>query len=189
MKRIGFVLTLCAALLLFACGVEEAAPAGKSVSAIMEAAQEIKNAPVEEEPAETAAPEESEVPAPSSTSPRPVSPVSYPTVDEDISQLSGTVTYAKVLEMVTDPDPYMGKIVRIQGLFDYFEGESRMYYACVIPDATACCSQGFEFILSGDFHFPEDYPAQNDVITVTGVFDVYYEGINRYVQLIDATLD
>ena len=45
---------------------------------------------------------------------------------------------------------------------------SKYYPAVIIADATACCSQGIEFVRSGDFSYPADYPELGAQITVTG---------------------
>ena len=72
------------------------------------------------------------------------------------------------------------------GTFAVYEGDGRNYYACLIADATACCSQGIEFLWKGDHPYPADYPEPGTEITVTGTFDTYYEGEYTYCQLIDA---
>ena len=72
--------------------------------------------------------------------------------------------------------------------FAVAEGEDRMYFACIIKDATQCCANGIEFVWEGDHSYPADYPAEGAEITVVGDFDVYYEGVQRYVQLVNARL-
>ena len=58
-------------------------------------------------------------------------------------------------------------------------------FACVIADATACCSQGIEFVPDGDYTYPE----LNSSITVSGIFATYYEeGVYRYCRLIYAKM-
>ncbi|MGM9645037.1 MAG: hypothetical protein ACI3X1_08120 [Eubacteriales bacterium] len=110
-------------------------------------------------------------------------------IDVDLTALSGTMIYAEVYNMMTNPDAYLGKTVKMRGSFAVYEGASRNYYACLISDATACCSQGIEFILDGNYSYPNDYPEPNSEITVTGVFDTYTEGDYLYCQLIGATLE
>ena len=111
-------------------------------------------------------------------------PVSPP-VDVDLTQLSPTMVYSEVNDMVTHPDDYLGKTVRMRGMCVVFEGEGRTYYSCIIADATACCAQGIEFILADSGAV---YPDQGDDITVEGVFDTYYEAESMYCQLIEAAL-
>ena len=65
----------------------------------------------------------------------------------------------------------------------------QVYYACVIADATACCQQGLEFVLSGNHTFPDDYPEVGEEITVTGTFGTYEEGGYQYCQLTEAEFE
>ena len=63
----------------------------------------------------------------------------------------------------------------MNGAFAYYEDPEtkKQYFACIVADATACCSQGLEFILTGDHTYPNDYPGLSSVITVTGTFETY----------------
>ena len=109
-------------------------------------------------------------------------------IDVDLTALSSTMVYAEVYNMVTKPDDYLGKRILMRGNFAVGKGDDRYYFACIIPDATACCSQGIEFLLDGNYTYPNDYPQIGTEITVEGVFDTYYEGTDRYCQLINASL-
>lgn len=111
-------------------------------------------------------------------------------IDVDLTSLSSTMVYAEVYNMMTDPDDYLGKTVKMRGSFSVYHDNStgKNYFACLISDATACCSQGIEFVLDGDHIYPKDYPEIGSEITVTGVFDTYYEGDYMYCQLIHAGL-
>ena len=111
-------------------------------------------------------------------------------VDIDLTKMSGTMIYSEVLNMLQTPDNYLGKTVKMTGNFTTTENQdkTKRYFACIIPDATACCSQGIEFVLDGSYEYPLDYPELNSEITVSGVFDVYYEGDYQYCQLLHAVL-
>ncbi|MBC5999125.1 hypothetical protein H8876_03815 [Clostridiales Family XIII bacterium BX16] len=63
------------------------------------------------------------------------------------------------------------------------------YYACIIQDALACCTQGLEFVLAGEHTYPDDYPKEGEEITVTGIFDTYEEDGFKYCQLINASME
>ena len=116
--------------------------------------------------------------------------------DVDLTSLSSTMVYSEVYDMMTSPDDYIGKKVKMEGQFAIYratdeEGnviDDSMYFACVIADATACCSQGLEFVLDGDYSFPEDYPEVGEDITVAGTFDTYTEGDYLYCHLVDAVM-
>ncbi len=120
----------------------------------------------------------------------PNTPSSTGDIDVDLTAMSSTAVYAEVYNMVTTPSDYNGKKVRMTGQFSVYEDEStgNVYFACLIADATACCSQGLEFVLSGDYTYPNDYPELGTDITVTGIFGTYDEYGNTYCQLTDAVM-
>lgn len=125
----------------------------------------------------------SEEPAPAVT-PEPL------TVDLDLSGLSGTVVYSQVYNILSEPEPYMGKVIRMAGYYSFYEDKERgvVYHACVIPDATACCAQGIEFVWAGEHAWPADYPKVGEDIIVTGRFSSYDEDGITYFNLIDAEM-
>jgi len=85
---------------------------------------------------------------------------------------------------------YLGKTVKAKGPFSYFqETDGREFFAVLISDATACCSQGIEFVLDGDHSYPADYPAIGTDITVVGKFNYYKEDYYTYCQLLDADME
>lgn len=109
-------------------------------------------------------------------------------IDVDLTQMSSTMIYSEVQNMMLKPADYIGKTVKMQGAFSVSEiGENR-YFACIIKDATACCAQGIEFQWAGDHSYPADYPKDGSDITVTGEFTTYNEGQQQYCQLKNAEL-
>jgi len=112
-------------------------------------------------------------------------------IDVDLTQLSSTMVYGEVFAMLTEPESYIGKTVKMNGQFAVGEYAEKMYFFCIVQDATACCAQGLEFVLAGEPVYPEDYPEQGAEITVVGVFDTYWETENgeenMYVTLRDAS--
>ncbi len=111
-------------------------------------------------------------------------------VDVDLTQLSSTMVYSEVYNMMAAPEDYIGKTVRMSGQFAIYYDESTevYYFACIVADATACCSQGIEFVLAGA-EYPKDYPELGEEITVSGVFQTYQEGEYTYCTLLDAALE
>ncbi len=131
-----------------------------------------------------------EVPLPDEDIDESVSYSSIEGVDIDLSSLSSTVVYAQVYNMMFYPENFVGKTIRMEGLYsDYFDqAKGKHYFACIIMDATACCSQGVEFELSEDYTYPDDYPSEGDDVIVEGVFDLYQEDGYNYCTLRDAKL-
>ena len=117
-------------------------------------------------------------------------------VDVDLTVLSSTMVYAEVLNMMTEPNAYDGKTVKMRGRFGASYGyrpdgtinEDVLIFACIIADATACCSQGIEFVLSGAYTFPEDYPELDSEITVTGTFTSGEQNGIPYFRVIHAQM-
>ena len=112
-------------------------------------------------------------------------------VDVDLTVLSSTMVYSEVYNMMYYPENYIGKTVKMKGMYAGYHDEStdKYYHACIIQDATACCAQGIEFEPTDDYRYPDDYPAEGQEVCVTGVFDTYKEGENIYCTLRNARLD
>ena len=110
-------------------------------------------------------------------------------IDVDLTTLSSTMVYSEVYNMVTTPDNYVGETVKMKGTAASIHDEStgKYYYTCIIQDATACCSQGIEYVLA-DAQGPQDYPADGEEITVTGIYDTYEEADMVFCTLRDAKL-
>ena len=179
MKRIIVLLTAAALLLsLAACSGE--ASADQASSSEISGASSSDSSSVIDSALDQAK-------APSSAEDNAAAPKSDG-VDVDLTTMSSTMVYSEVLNMQQAPEKYMGKTVKMQGPFSVTEIDSNRYFACLIKDATACCSTGIEFELAGDYSYPDDYPAKDSEITVVGTFTTYMEGENKYLQLKDAKL-
>ena len=110
-------------------------------------------------------------------------------IDVDLTILNATMTYSQVYDMMTNPDLYTGKIVRARGTFAYAHDNDRDYFAALVQDATACCSQGIEFVTAADMKYPDDYPPLDSEIIITGRFHSYKEGTFTYIELLDAEVE
>ena len=117
-------------------------------------------------------------------------PVEYDKVDIDLTTMSSTMVYSEVYNMMSNPDNYVGKIVKMKGTSGYFVDETKnmYYFACVIQDATACCSQGIEYELNKNYKIPVDYPEMDSEVTVVGRFETYIEGDYKYLTLKNSNL-
>ena len=109
----------------------------------------------------------------------------------DLTTLSASMVYGQVYDMVYNPDNYKGRMVRVKGPFAYYQdpATNKEYFAVLITDAMACCSQGIEFVLDGEHSYPDDYPAVDEETTVTGIFNFYKENGNSYCQLLNAKIE
>jgi hypothetical protein len=111
-------------------------------------------------------------------------------IDVDLTNKSANMVYAEVYNMMVSPEDYVGKTIKMKGTFAQFHDETtdKYYFACIIKDAMACCSQGIEFVLNKKYKFPKDYPKEGDKICVVGVFETYKEGRETFCTLKNARL-
>ncbi len=168
-RKVFYGFIIAAVLCMTSCGNDEAAEAGMQ--------------------AEAAAGTEIEVPEDVSADAEPGGQADG-TIDVDLTQLSSTMVYSEVYNMMINPEDYLGRMVKMNGMFATYENEEtgQIYFACIISDATACCSQGIEFELVGDYSYPDDYPELGSDITVTGIFETYDEDGYTYCRLKNAKL-
>ena len=118
-------------------------------------------------------------------------------VDVDLTVLSSTMVYSEVYNMLYFyPEDYYGKNVKMTGQFNVYQwvdesgvvADMPVAYACIISDATACCAEGVEFVLEGDYTYPDDYPELGTEITVIGEFQPYEENGMTWYHLVNARL-
>lgn len=111
-------------------------------------------------------------------------------IDVDLTVLNSVMTYSQVFDMITNTEAYKGKVVKMDGMYvcNFPQEGEQFYCACIIMDATACCSQGIEFVLDDTYAYPDDYPEYEDTITVMGTFDTYTEDGYTYCTLRNARL-
>ena len=194
MKKKTFLTSIIVMALITstACGgtddAKRTAPVSQNltVSTLIEEAQAEETEEVKEEPEVSVSVEETPESEPVEESTPEISEV-----DLDLTQLSKTMVYAEVYNIMVEPESYVGKTIRMNG--DYYiytdDTTGQQYYYCIIRDATACCAQGIEFVLTDDYKFPEDYPEEGAFVTVSGHFDTYMEDDLLYCTLRDAVLE
>ena len=184
MKRLFcLLLAVCMTLSLCACGKDSEEGAGNDVSS----SDEKSSASAESIPT----PKEQETPGES----EPSQPYAGK-VDVDLTVLSSTMVYSEVYNMLYFyPEDYYGKTVKANGIFAIYQmvvdgvtQPAPVAYACIIADATACCAEGMEFVLEGDYTYPDDYPELGAEITVIGEFQSYEENGMTWYHLVNARL-
>ena len=91
-------------------------------------------------------------------------------VDVDLTTLSSTMVYAEVVNMMMSPDDYIGRTIRMTGIFTVYQDPEtkQVYCGVIVEDATACCAQGFDLVMPEERSYPQDYPAPESEITVVG---------------------
>lgn len=105
----------------------------------------------------------------------------------DISVMGKDMVYATVFQMLQNPNSYIGKRIRIEGTHysTFYEPTGLTYHYVLIEDATACCSQGLEFVLTDEF----EYPDEGEKVSVVGTYSTYEEEGILYCTLLDSVLE
>ena len=109
-------------------------------------------------------------------------------VDLDLTVMSGTMVYSVVSDMMENPEKYMGQTIKASGAYyaSHYEQSDLHYHYLIIESAVGCCPQGLEFVWSGERTYPDDYPAEDSTIELTGVFSSYEElGRTWYYLAVD----
>ncbi len=111
-------------------------------------------------------------------------------IDVDLTRLSSNMVYSEVYNMMMSPGDYRGKKIKMRGAFTYYKEEEtgNEFFACVIKDATECCSQGLEFVLKGEHKYPDDYPKDGEEVTVVGTYETYEDQGATYCRLVDSKI-
>lgn len=115
-------------------------------------------------------------------------------IDVDLNNLNANVVYSQVFLMMTEPDKFIGKRIRMSGQFNVYAAEEgnpsgvTEYYAIIIADAQACCQQGIEFVWPGHT-YPDGFPEVKSNASVTGIFEVYEENGKKYCRLVADTVE
>lgn len=110
-------------------------------------------------------------------------------IDVDLNNLNANVVYSQVFLMMTEPDKFIGKRIRMSGQFNVYAAQEgnpsgvTEYYAIIIADAQACCQQGIEFVWPGHT-YPDGFPEVKSNASVTGIFEVYEENGKKYCRLV-----
>ena len=172
MKKALFIMLCVAALALTGCGQKETPDTTANTLTTAAPTQVVQAAQTESPTAAPVFSEEAEAPAAESS-----------TAEIDLTSMSSTMVYSYVFNMVTTPDDFIGQRFRIQGIYDegLWEPTNQMYHYIIIADATACCAQGLEFVLTDE---SAAYPQPGDEIEISGIFSTYEEEGNLYIQIV-----
>ena len=108
-------------------------------------------------------------------------------IDLDLTKMSATMIYSTMFDMLVMPEDYVEKNIKVSGWFETYTDPQtgELYYAVVVPDATACCQQGLEFVWPGEHSYPNDFPEPGQDIIVTGIYKlIENDGISyNYLEI------
>lgn len=166
MKKALFIMLCTAALALTGCGQKETPDTTASALTTVVPTVQTENptaAPIFSEATDTPDSESS-------------------AIEIDLTSMSSTMVYSYVFNMVTTPDDFIGHRVKIRGTYDeqFWDQTNLTYHYIVIADATACCAQGMEFVLTDP---NAAYPQVGEEFEISGIFGTYVENGTLYIQI------
>ena len=93
----------------------------------------------------------------------------------DLTALTSTMAYSRLFALMAEPEGYDGCTLIMEGQFLPMKEKGKMRYFCVITDEAGCCAQAIEMIPAQNLKYPDNYPKEQDDISVKGVFTVKSE--------------
>lgn len=107
----------------------------------------------------------------------------------DLSLLNDTMAYSQLINIIKEPEEYLGTPVIVKGIYTApFNGFSHQYnYTVTIQDNTQCCAQGIEFIMK-DENDLDKLPQEGETVKISGVLELFEEGKHSYCIISDAQL-
>jgi hypothetical protein len=103
------------------------------------------------------------------------------TIDIDLTAFSTTMAYSVMTDVFTNPDEYIGKVFKTNGVYEpyFFEATGREHSLITVEGPPGCCPKLLEVKWDGEF--PEDFAE----VQVTGVFGIYEEAgyVLPYLQV------
>lgn len=177
-KRFNILIGIVMALLLIGCGSTDSASVDESEAVEEVQAEEVQTSDDTEVSENEVLLEDETVEA-------------DPNVDLDLTALSSTMVYSEVFNMMMAPEEYEGKTLKMDGICNVYQDPEtgKTYYACIVQDATQCCSQGLEFVLDESQYEASDYPENGDEIVISGDFSTYTEGEYQYITILNSVLE
>lgn len=107
----------------------------------------------------------------------------------DLSLLNDTMAYSQLINIIKDPEGYLGTPVIVKGIYTApFNGFTHEYNRTVtIQDNTQCCAQGIEFLLKKESDL-EKLPEEGETLKIEGVLELFEEGKHSYCIISDAQI-
>ena len=188
-KITGLILCLAVLGLMTGCGSSDG-PQNKMTAQTTGLKDVLESRMSEENSEESSTSSETTIPSPTpdTSDDYPTDPSGSDGIDYDLTKLTPDLIYVEVYNMMITPKKYIGKTIKVSGVFTvyYDEAKDKYHFACFVSDAAVCCQQGIEFILDGDKAYPADYPAEGAEITIQGIFGTYEEDGGTYWSLTGA---
>ncbi len=93
-------------------------------------------------------------------------------IDWDFTKMNFNMASGLVFDMMVDPQKYNNKTAKIKGQFASDVHQGKRVFAVFVWDATGCCPTGLNILPLANKKYPDDFPADGSLVTITGVLEM-----------------
>ncbi|MDR1042886.1 MAG: hypothetical protein LBL54_03180 [Clostridiales Family XIII bacterium] len=98
----------------------------------------------------------------------------------EVLEIGEKMFVGQMNDIYLNPDEYLGKTIRYEGFFTFFENEETgQRYDCVVRNGPGCC--GYDSSVGFEVDWKGDLPEVDDWCSVEGVVDIYDENGLDYI--------
>ena len=109
----------------------------------------------------------------------------------DLSNMSDLMIYGMMFDVVSKPQDYEGKRMRLVGVYSPFKNPDtgEMEHTLIFYDITYCCEVELRVYMKDEYQYPKDFPRDGEKMTVTGTLRVEGEGKKAVCWLEDGAME
>lgn len=113
-----------------------------------------------------------------------------PEIDIDFTYINMDDSINETYGMMTEPEKYEGKRIRVNGAYTVEEKNGGIKHFCGIYNPASCCAIGvLEFLPTEEMVDLKKYLNSDEMITITGNLEIYHEDDGKHIRLKDCRLD
>jgi uncharacterized membrane protein YcgQ (UPF0703/DUF1980 family) len=112
--------------------------------------------------------------------------------DSAVVEIKEKMFIAQTNDVYLNPEDYLGKIIKLEGLFKAMPTESDFCYYFVLRYGPGCCgtdgNAGFEVVWDNKVFPDKSYPKEDDWVEAIGKLTYYEENGYPYLYLVLSSL-
>jgi uncharacterized membrane protein YcgQ (UPF0703/DUF1980 family) len=106
----------------------------------------------------------------------------------EVIEIGEKMFVGQMNDIYLNPDDYLGRTIRYEGFYTYFENEETgQRYDCIVRNGPGCC--GYDSSVGFEVDWKGDLPTVDDWCSVQGVVDIYKENGLDYIVVRADELD
>ncbi|MBR6913935.1 MAG: hypothetical protein IKN34_09075 [Treponema sp.] len=105
-------------------------------------------------------------------------------INYDFTKLNYNIASGLLFDMLVSPDKYVNKTMKIHGQFYSENHDGMRSFAILIWDLTGCCPTGTMVAPLSEMKYPNDFPKNDEFVTVTGFLEKIKSGDDESLYLV-----